>query len=382
VTTVYLRPPADHPQTHVFIIGCGRFLSLRPDGSANAVATTAGARALARILIDQADALVAPLGSVEVLLSDATAQPGQDLLGIGLLQHDPRPDDLVSPATEANYRTAGDLWVGRCRPGDHMFFYMASHGVANSDATAVGVLEDVKSAAHRPWSQSINVTQLATALPILGADGCWVFLDACQEVVPEILEQVNGVQSQPLITYSVTDLARRRTSSVALAGSRLGGTAWAPTDGNPPFFTQALIEALRGAGVEFFAGEGWMVTGLQILFNLDHIANAALNNAGLQTESLTQFNRRVKLLRVAAPMIPVVVRTATENHMSVAVSVTASDGNGRTYTKVGNDLAWRFRVEPDQAVFTAQAQFAGPHPVYQPASFIAAPPAQIVELTE
>ncbi|MCJ2877529.1 caspase family protein [Rhizobium pusense] len=379
---MYLREPNDQPQTHVFVIGCGRFPSLRVDGSANSAATVAGARAVARFLIDQADALIAPLGSVEVLLSDPINQPGHDLLGIGPFAHDPRANDLVSSATEANYRTAGDTWVGRCRPGDHMFFYMATHGVANSDATAVGVLEDVKSAPHRPWGQSINVTQLATALPVLGADGCWVFLDACQEVVPEILEQVNGVQSQPLISYSVTDLARRRTSSVALAGSRLGGTAWAPTDGNPPFFTQALIEALRGAGVEYFIGEGWVVTGLQILFNLDHIANAALNNAGLQTESLTQFNRRVKLLRVAEPMIPVVVRTAIENHMSIAVSVTASDGNGRTYAKVGNELAWRFRVEPDQAVYTAEAQFAGPQPAYQPASFIAAPPAQIVELTE
>nr|WP_236775535.1 caspase family protein [Agrobacterium tumefaciens] len=377
-----MREPDNQPQTHVFIIGCGRFPNLRPDGSANSVATAAGARAMARLLIDQADALIAPLASVEVLISDPSNQPGEDLLAIGPVEHNPRADDTVSPATEANYRAAGDIWVGRCRPGDHMFFYMASHGVANSDATAVAVLEDVKSTIHRPWGQTINVTQLASALPVLGAGGCWVFLDACQEVIPEILEQINGVQSPPLITPSITDLAKRRITSVALAGSRLGGTAWAPTDGNPPFFTQALIEGLRGASVEHFDGEGWVVTGQQILFNLDRIANAALDNVGLQTEPLAQFNRRVKLLRVDHPTVPVVIRTAIENHMSIAVSVTASDGNGRVYTKEGNDLSWRFSVEPDMAKYTASAQFAGPQPAYKDSVFTAFPPAQIVELTE
>ncbi|CDX12599.1 hypothetical protein MPL3356_120065 [Mesorhizobium plurifarium] len=381
MTTIYLRP-GDAPQTHAFIIGCGRFPNLSANGSANRVATAAGARAVVRFLLDKADSLVAPLGSIEVLLSDPAQNAGQDTLDLGAIAHDPRINDVVERANEANYQTAGDRWIGRCRPGDHMFFYMASHGVTDSDTTAVAVLEDIRSVNHRPWAQSINITQLASALPTLQADGCWVFLDACQEIIPAIFQQINGAQSPALITPDITALTRRRTSSVSLAGSRLGTSAWAPTDGAPPFFTQALLEGLSGASVEFVNPDGWVVTGQQILFTLERIANAALNNPNLQTESLTQFNRDVKLLRVADPQIPVVVRTAVETHMLAAVSVTANDGNGRIYTRNDAEMAWRFRVDPDLARYTTSAQFAGGNPVYQDQVFIAAPPAQIVELVE
>ncbi|RWB32211.1 MAG: caspase family protein [Mesorhizobium sp.] len=381
VTTVYLRP-GDAPQTHAFVIGCGRFQSLSANGLADRVATAAGARAIVRFLLDRADGLIAPLGSIEVLLSDPAQVAGQDTLSLGVVNHDPRADDVVEQATEANYHTAGDRWIGRCRPGDHMFFYMASHGVTDSDTTAVAVLEDIRSINHRPWAQSINITQLASALPTLQADGCWVFLDACQEVIPTLFQQINGAQSPALITPDITALTRRRTSSVSLAGSRLGTSAWAPTDGSPPFFTQALIEGLSGASVEYTNTDGWVVTGQQILFTLSRIANAALNNTDLQTESLTQFNRDVKLLRVPHPQIPVVVRTAVESHMLAAVSVTASDGNGRIFTKNDAEMAWRFRVDPDLARYTTSAQFPAGNPPYQDQVFTAAPPAQIVELVE
>lgn len=381
MTTVYFRQ-GDAPQTHALIIGCGRFPSLSPNGTADRVATAAGARVMARFLLDHADSLVAPLGSIEILLSDPAQAAGQDTLGLGEVDHDPRPDDIVEPATDANYHTAGDRWIGRCRPGDHMFFYMASHGVTDSDTTAVAVLEDIRSINHRPWAQSINITQLASALPTLLADGCWVFLDACQEVIPAIFQQINGAQSPALITPDITQMTQRRTSSVSLAGSRLGTSAWAPTDGAPPFFTQALIEGLKGASVELSNTDGWVVTGQQILFTLGRIANAALNNIDLQTEALTHFNRDVRLLRVPQPQIPVVVRTAVENHMLTAASVTANDGNGRVFTKNDAELAWRFRVAPDFARYTASVQFAGGNPAYQDQVFTATPPAQIVDLVE
>lgn len=381
MTTVYLRQ-GDAPQTHAFIIGCGRFPNLSPNGAADRLATAAGARAMVRFLLDRADSLIAPLGSIEVLLSDPAQAAGQDTLGLGVIEHDPRADDSVDRANDPNYHASGDRWIGRCRPGDHMFFYMASHGITDSDTTAVAVLEDIRSINHRPWAQSINITQLASALPTLQADGCWVFLDACQEVIPAVFQQIGGAQSAPLITPDITALTRRRTSSVSLAGSRLGSSAWAPAGDAPPFFTQALIEGLSGASVEFTTTDGWVVTGQQILFTLRRIANAAFNNTDLQTESLTQFNRDVKLLRVPHPQIPVVVRTATENHMLAAVSVTANDGNGRVFAKNDGELAWRFRVDPDLARYTTSAQFPNGNPAYQDQVFIAAPPAQIVELVE
>lgn len=369
------------PATHAFVIGCGRFPGLAKDRRLDRAQTVAGAREIVRFLLASQSDLVAPLSSIECLLSDPANAAGADKLGLGAIAGDPRSDDRVDAADSTSFELAGDSWLRRCRPGDHLFFYMSSHGAVERDATALALLEDVGTNSNKPWSQSFNVTNLAAALPKTGAGACWVFLDACQEDVTDLTRQVGGAQGVTIITYNIQDLANAKIRSVALAGSRFGGKAWAPTDGKPPFFTQALIEGMRGACVDAVDTLGWVVSGRQLLFGLGEVADAALDYPALETEALTPFNKPSALLKVADPKVPIAVRTAIESHLGGAVAVFAEDGAGTRFDRADNELTWRFRVAPDGRKYMATAQFPPAGPVYQSKQFSAVAPAQIVVLT-
>jgi hypothetical protein len=384
LTTVYKRKRNnDAAQTHIFVVGCGRYLSYRPDGSADREATVAGAREFIKFFLKHKKDLVAPLGSIEVVLSDPAVKRGQDVLGIGKFKGDPRRgNDSVDPATEKFTEEAADRWLDRCKAGDHLVFYMSSHGVAERDRSAVGLLEDVGSNSRNPWKQSINVTQLAADLPTLEAHGCWVFLDACQEVVTELIGQAHGAQGISLVNVDVFKVAQASRSfphPVGLAGSRFGGKAWAPNNAKPPYFTQALLEAFSCC-VEPVNKLGWAVTGKELLFQIGKVSDAALDRPILETQPLTAFNIELALLRVEKPEIPVAVRTTTEAHMAGALKMSASDENGAVIMRNNSELTWRFKVPADKRSYCVSATFKPGIPPHPDASFLAVPPVQIVVL--
>ena len=252
MTLVYNRH-REPPATHAFILGCGRFPALDPTLRPNRLSTVNGARKIVRFLIDHADDLIAPLASVECLISDPNDAEGQDALGIGMFANDPRGgSDAVDCASLASTTFAGKAWLNRCRKGDTMFFYMASHGIVDSSCAAFALLEDVNSNRFSPWEQSLNIKNLATGLPTIEAGACWVFLDACQEQLPDAMDRIDGTGGLCLLRPTSKHLAKRsEVQSCALAGSRYGGVANSPVS-DPPYFTQALLRGLEGACVELF----------------------------------------------------------------------------------------------------------------------------------
>lgn len=384
MTLVYERAGLRHPVTHAFVIGCGRFPA---DTTLNRVATVAGARAMIRFLADHADDFLAPIASIECLLSEQDVAPGEDALKVDLAPHDPRAEDRVDPVLYRNVEDAGNAWLERGRGSpDQMLFYMASHGIAGHDV-ALGLFEDVFSNQFKKWSCALNVSILAQGLRTVGTGRPWVFLDACQEVVPERLGQVNGLAGLNLIEFTVQQLVNT-SQSFGLAGSRLGGKAWAPTDGKPPYFTQALLEGMRNACVEPVAGLGWAVTGERLLFSLKQVAEAALDWRGLDTQPLTQFNDSgVALLKVANPLVPVVVRTETEAHMAKVVKGRAVCDDAAVpdvpWARAKKSLTWSFSVEAHRKrSFKAEIEFKNGKPIYLAGEFDALPPGQVVVLRE
>jgi hypothetical protein len=291
----------------------------------------------------------------------------------------------VDAVLEDRVKSAGGAWLGRLQPGDHMFFYMASHGVAVPGA-ALGLFEDALSNPHKKWSQSLNVTTLSMGLHVAGAERAWVFLDACQEVVPEMLGQVTGTSGIHLIDYGVTDLVQvGGRKPVALAGSRLGASAWAPTNGDPPYFTQALLVGLSSCCVEPIQDLGWAVTGEKLLFSLGRVAEAALNWSGLEAEALYIFHEPgVALLRVPDPKVPVKIRTNIAAHLVHAASGQATCDDPAVAVMIwpkNEELSWRFEVEANtRRQYTASFAFPAGGPAYRPRTFDAMPPAQVVVL--
>ncbi|WP_233889751.1 caspase family protein [Paraburkholderia flagellata] len=375
MTQIYQRVPEPPAATHAFVIGCGRFPAL--GDAATRQSTVAGARAVVRYLLDHQDELTAPLASIECLLSDPDSDAGADQLDIGKFANDPRADDGVSAATRANVEAAGMAWLSRCRPGDTMFFYMSSHGVAEADLSASGLLEDVLSNRFNQWDASLNIANLATNLPVIGAGACWVFLDACQELVESVLDEYDGLSGVVLVKASIKKITATRVRSLALAGSRFGQLAWGPDSRDPPYFTQALLRSFE-ACVDRDSNGAWVVTGERLLCNVPKVADAAFGYSTLDVEALAKFANQATLVTVQNARIPVVVRTDNLADMAYLTQIEASDGLTSIKSAPLQTNCF-LEVAPTGTEFEARPTFSGAQ-AYRPAKFHANPCAQIVRL--
>jgi hypothetical protein len=371
---------------HAFILGCGRFPHFDAALGVDREATVAGAREIIALLQERADDFMAPLATIECLLSDPKVKAGDDTLAVSS-PHDPRQTNKVDPVLRENVAKAGDDWIDRCKAGDHLFFYMSTHGIAE-EHNALGVCEDVMSSKRRKWYHSLNISTLAIGLAAkTNAGRAWIFFDACQEIVPELFGRFTGTPGLHLIEDIDTRAVARGKRPFALAASKLGTSAWAPTDGKPPFFTQALLHGMRYSCVEAIDGVGWVVTGEKLAFSLSKIAEAALDWRGLQPEQLVRFNEpNVALLRIATPEVPVIIRTAIESHLPQALGALAvcDDNTVEPIAWIKSDeMAWRFSVaaHPNRR-FTVTLNFENGVPHYKPCVFDALPPAKIKVLVQ
>ncbi len=334
---------------------------------------------MVKYLVDHQADLVAPLGTIECLLSDPTLAPGGDALGLGPFAGDPRTNDGVDSVIKRNVEDAGAAWLGRCQEGDQLFFYMSSHGVADQGVTASGLFEDVLENPYKKWSASLNVNALCLNLPVTKASACWVFFDACQELVPELLGANSGLAGVTLIDASPKEIANVKVRAIGIAGSFFGQKAWAPDGPLPPYFTQALLAGFR-ACVDRRDDGAWVVTAQRLVFGLKDVADAAFGYDGLPVQALSAFAASPELMTVAAPEVPVVVRTKNIADMAYLTHVTMADGQTPAQI-VPRTLTNCFTtIPPNGLSYEATGVFDPPMP-YQPAKFIAVPCAKIVVLT-
>lgn len=380
MTLVYERAPAAKRVTHALLIGCGRF---HPNAVAKGFGprpqTVAGVREVMRFLIDHADRLEAPLATVECLLSDPTVegQAAAGLLDLGTFDHDPRRQDLVEAATAPNVEAAAQRWTNRCTDGDHLFFYISSHGVADRGPTALALLEDTFANPKNPLSATLNFSIMANGLCATAPGPSWAFFDCCQQLVPEVTNRLNAIKGLYVVDPDIQERANAPFNTLALAGSTFGGSAWAPREG-APFFTKALLRGLAGACVEARDG-GWAVTAKSLADDLDLVANAALDYRTLEVQRVGTYGRGV-LLKPEAPMIPVAVRTQFASDMVDAISVTAHAEEGDLHERGEAEETWRFDVPASAKTYRIRAMFPDHIEPYPDATFQAAPCAQIVEL--
>jgi len=257
MTLIYDRRAAmsdDEPQLHALVIGCGRFPHF--DGDVNRKACTDSAEAMVELLLNHADRFDAKLASIELLLSDPNVNKGEDRFH-AIPEHDPRADpalpaerrESVEPACEAEVTKAYEDWFARCRSDrrDHMLFYGCSHGLADRDSEGLMVLEDVKSRTNK-WRQVLNVSSMASGVPIRFRPGAaWFFLDACQELLTDIVDQIRGVVGIQPVPVTATERREYNMHGGArplVMGTDYGLRTYAGKEG-VAFFTQALLEGIE-----------------------------------------------------------------------------------------------------------------------------------------
>lgn len=339
MTLVFERPVAG-AATHCMIVGCGRYPHLREDRSADRPAPVAGALALAKMMMDRRDKLVAPLATIEMLLSDPATESGDAELG-DRLPGSQAP--CVGAADAAHFAASGEAWLDRVRPGDVVVFYFSGHGIADRVGGAVGLLEDIKSSRRRPWAASLAITKLILALKSLPADSAWVFFDACQEIAAEYADCLGSPSDIDLMEVTLDDLVNGACETFALAGAPIGHLAFAPKGYEPPLFTQVLLKGLSGCCVEQTKEHGWAVTGMTLQFDLIELAKMMIDKVAIKPRTIEPQSERKALLLVDEPFTPVTVRSLPEIHLKTSTAVRVM--HGETVLAHSADPQFVFRTD-------------------------------------
>lgn len=191
MTLLFSRAVDDGPATHAFVIGVGGYPAAKagagqlPDLVAPDVPSAVdSAKYFCDWLLRNRDTLVAPLATLEVLLSD-TDEGEERYAWAPPLPADHPPAPPIELATSANTVAAGKAWLAadRVRDGDEVLLYFCGHGASLSSEPAL-FLGDLNLDDIRPWS-FVNVHSLGRSLRQNSRiANAYLFVDACGETIP------------------------------------------------------------------------------------------------------------------------------------------------------------------------------------------------------
>ncbi|MEL7168418.1 MAG: caspase family protein [Bacteroidota bacterium] len=188
---------------------------------------------IARWLVESYSNPECPLGSVELLLSDA----GDVALPDGTTV-------AVEKATMAAIKAAALRWDTRCGTAKEntSFFYFAGHGVNAAGYKQLLLPADFGAHKRTLWDNCIHFEGLRTGMRANAADTQLFFIDACNELHLDLAESLD-VDGDSLLSGAKTyDTV---TSAGTYRAASLGQTAYGPDD-DITFFAQALLETLDG----------------------------------------------------------------------------------------------------------------------------------------
>jgi len=363
MTLVYRRQLNDpaKPRMHALVLGIGRFpdLEYAPHGDRPACADSA--RAVVEFLVRNEEHFEAKLASIDCLISDPRNAPGADTLNKTHPHHDPRANTLVEPGLKEDIERVCGEWMGRSREGDCLFLYCCSHGLAGLDERGLLVCEDYNSVRHNKPGFLLNVGSMAKSLPAaLKAGSVWVFMDACQEVVDELLDLDGGVGGIQPARAGLRDQVNWPVKSTAIVAAQLGHLAYAPVNGGKAYFTETLLHGLEKCCVESFNGQ-WFVTSRLIENTLSQLSDV-LDVQNVSTSRLTDTQPHHRLLPISQPKVPIAIATRPETLMTQADKAEIKPrrpGSDPIEVKVGQDATWRCELPLDERQYEVCLSYDG-----------------------
>lgn len=264
MTTVYKQLKSNQPQTHVFIIGVGKYPYLlggvpnliidEPMGLRQLSSPPISARRFADWIINNLYNPHAPLGSVEMLLSSTDKETyirdGEEI--------------EVEQATLKNVETAFDTWYSRCDADSRnvAIFYFCGHGVQKENLALL--LEDFGKDNNRPFKNAINFDMTYKGMKQCKANIQCYFVDSCRDVPYNILNYFM-LDATTLITPKIKNNRRENFDAPILFASASDSRAYGLLN-QTTRFTEALIKGLKGLGSGHIRGN-WVVT-------TDHLCSA------------------------------------------------------------------------------------------------------------
>lgn len=236
------------PKTHVLIIGVGRYKHLgpaRPDLPALGQLTSppVSARALADwFTAGKLNSNRAPLGSVELVLSD----PAGQAYGPGAL--------AVEDATFDNIRDAFDAWDLRCdgHADNVAIFYFCGHGLQKDSWLLLP--EDFGESRNNRWAKAIDFNRTFRGLSQCKAGIQFYIVDACRQLSQKMVTDLDA-EGTTLKTFVFGKQQLRLAPGLFATANGLA--AFGDT-GKTSRMTAALIDCLDGLGASYGPG-GWVI---------------------------------------------------------------------------------------------------------------------------
>jgi hypothetical protein len=266
--------------THALIVGVGAYNNT---GIPALTTSVHGALAFTEWLLTAFQHPEHPLGSIELVLSPGPElgdwQPGPAAaaqLGLeGAGCHLP-----VETASFGAVKEAFARWIkrGGTRLDNVAFFYFAGHGLWKGGPLLLP--EDAQlPTATQPFANLIDIQQtLANMFNVPPSVQC-MFIDACQELQPSLLNNVVGTPGEPLQQPTNGPLLSER-DAIAYLGSYMGRKAYGRAD-RAPFFTEELLTCLaRRSAASWLDGNTWSVT-------TDSLRTALLAASPWRTEEMS-----------------------------------------------------------------------------------------------
>lgn len=281
--------------THAFVVGVGRYGLQRPDGKsphADAIAPAArSALAMARWLIGERKTLCAPLGSLELLVSDPDYSVGGECT-------DPFGNvHQVDDPTIDNLQSAFDRWIDRLdlRPGNTALFFAAGHGVFDDQPYLLA--EDYGANKRRAFEEMVALRDFFTGMITCAAGKQLFIADCCQEVNSDLLSQLSGTKGVDFVSATADDI---KISERAMMYSTTMGTLAAADETGQSHFTKALITALNGEGARRGRDRKWHVS-YQSLYDAIPVLAERQTGAPIRIRGVGELTGPLNLLTLETP---------------------------------------------------------------------------------
>ena len=139
-----------------------------------------------------------------------------------------------------------------------LVFFFSGHGVSKGYATSL-LMEDFGKIQNNPLEHAISFRELYEGMDTCQSRWQCYFIDACRKASPSLITRYNNFTGHPIIPGSAF-LAEIAPRTAPIFYATIPGISAYGRTGLPSVFTDALIQALKGAGSNDLDEEGkWKV---------------------------------------------------------------------------------------------------------------------------